>query len=209
MFEIESKNQDAITIITKKSTINFNTADFSIDAGLAVGKITGPGEFEIGDGECGIKGDCRANVDETIDEYVCSNCGHTFDEPNYLFMIPTRIEDDTGDIQVTFFDNLAEELIGMKKEEIIKSKEEILQLRNDLDKEIKERRGEIQLQEKRLIQKEENLEKRTSIFEGKEKDLERKFTENEKKRQELDEMYDREVQELQRISGLTRRTSKT
>lgn len=58
---------------------------------------------------------CRANVDETIDEYVCPNCGHTFDEPNYLFMIPTRIEDDTGDIQVTFFDNLAEELIGMKK----------------------------------------------------------------------------------------------
>ena len=98
---------------------------------------------------------------------------------------------------------------NLKKEEIIKSKEEILQLRNDLDKEIKERRGEIQLQEKRLIQKEENLEKRTSIFEGKEKDLERKFTENEKKRQELDEMYDREVQELQRISGLTRRTSKT
>ena len=34
-------------------------------------------------------------------------------------MIPTRIEDDTGDIQATFFDNLAEELIGMKKEEIV------------------------------------------------------------------------------------------
>ncbi|WP_407413263.1 OB-fold nucleic acid binding domain-containing protein [Methanobrevibacter sp.] len=62
---------------------------------------------------------CRANVEETIDEYVCDNCGHTFDEPNYLFMIPTRIEDDTGEIQVTFFDNLAEELIGMKKEEVI------------------------------------------------------------------------------------------
>ena len=66
---------------------------------------------------------------------------------------------------------------NLKKEEIIRSKEEILLIRNDLDKEIKERRGEIQLQEKRLIQKEENLEKRTSIFEGKEKDLERKFTE--------------------------------
>ena len=62
---------------------------------------------------------CRANVEETIDEYVCDNCGHTFDEPSYLFMIPTRIEDDTGEIQVTFFDNLAEELLGMKKEEVI------------------------------------------------------------------------------------------
>ncbi len=97
---------------------------------------------------------------------------------------------------------------NLKKEEIIKSKEEILQLRNDLDKEIKERRGEIQLQEKRLIQKEENLEKRTSVFEAREKDLERKFTENEKKRQELEEMYGREVEELQRISGLTQEQAK-
>ncbi|WP_292816276.1 OB-fold nucleic acid binding domain-containing protein [Methanobrevibacter sp.] len=62
---------------------------------------------------------CRSTVEETIDEYICDNCGHTFDEPDYLLMVPTRIEDDTGDIQVTFFDKLAEELIGMKKEEII------------------------------------------------------------------------------------------
>ena len=48
MFEIESKNQDIITIATKDTTINFNMADFTIDAGLAVGKIEGPGEFEIG-----------------------------------------------------------------------------------------------------------------------------------------------------------------
>ena len=34
-------------------------------------------------------------------------------------MIPTRIEDDTGEIQATFFDKLAEELVGMKKEEVI------------------------------------------------------------------------------------------
>ena len=48
MFEIESKNQDTISIITKESTINFNIADFTIDANLPVGKIEGPGEFEIG-----------------------------------------------------------------------------------------------------------------------------------------------------------------
>lgn len=49
MFEIESKNQDEIIITTKKTSIKFNIANASIDAGLAVGKITGPGEFEIGD----------------------------------------------------------------------------------------------------------------------------------------------------------------
>ena len=62
---------------------------------------------------------CGYNVESSEDEYICDNCGHVFDEPKYLFMIPTRIEDDTGEIQVTFFDNLAEELIGIKKEELI------------------------------------------------------------------------------------------
>ena len=62
---------------------------------------------------------CRENVEETEDEYICDNCGHTFDEPDYTLMIPTRVEDDTGEISVTFFGNLAEELVGMDKEEII------------------------------------------------------------------------------------------
>ncbi|MBQ1781979.1 MAG: replication protein A, partial [Methanobrevibacter sp.] len=46
---------------------------------------------------------CRENVDDSEDEYYCDNCGHSFDEPSYTLMIPTRIEDETGDISVTFF----------------------------------------------------------------------------------------------------------
>ena len=38
---------------------------------------------------------------------------------NIFLMIPARLEDDTGEISITFFDNLAEELLDMKKEEII------------------------------------------------------------------------------------------
>ncbi len=49
MFEIESKKQDEITIITKSRAITFDVADAVIDAGLEIGKITGPGEFEIGE----------------------------------------------------------------------------------------------------------------------------------------------------------------
>ncbi len=95
------------------------------------------------------------------------------------------------------------EIENMKKEEIIRSKEEVLRIRNELDQEIKERRGDIQAQEKRLIQKEENLEKRASSYENKEKELERKFTENEAKKQELETLFNKEMEELQRISGLT------
>lgn len=49
MFDIESKDPDEITITTKKATVTFNIAENEIDAGLSVGKIKGPGEFEIGD----------------------------------------------------------------------------------------------------------------------------------------------------------------
>lgn len=49
MFEIESKGPEEITIITKGATIKFNLEDETIDANLEVGKIVGPGEFEIGD----------------------------------------------------------------------------------------------------------------------------------------------------------------
>lgn len=49
MFEIESKSPDEITIITKDASVNFNLAESEIDGNLAVGKIKGPGEFEIGD----------------------------------------------------------------------------------------------------------------------------------------------------------------
>ena len=49
MFEIECKNPDEIILTTKKTRIKFNVADETIDANLDVGKIVGPGEFEIGD----------------------------------------------------------------------------------------------------------------------------------------------------------------
>ncbi|MDO5480938.1 MAG: hypothetical protein Q4F60_01150 [Candidatus Saccharibacteria bacterium] len=49
MFEITSKNQDEITITAKQTSVTFNVAQNEIDAGLEVGKVHGPGEFEIGD----------------------------------------------------------------------------------------------------------------------------------------------------------------
>ena len=105
-------------------------------------------------------------------------------------------------------ENVKVEAENIKKEELIKAKEEVLQIRNDLDKEIKERRGDIQAQERRLIQKEENLEKRVTLYDGKEKELERKFAENETKKAELEELYAKELEELQRISGLTQEQAK-
>ena len=49
MFEIESKNQDEIILTTKKTSVKINVKECTIDGNLEVGKIVGPGEFEIGD----------------------------------------------------------------------------------------------------------------------------------------------------------------
>ncbi len=49
MFEIESKNPDAVTILTKKTSVTLNVAESTISGNLSVGAIHGPGEFEIGD----------------------------------------------------------------------------------------------------------------------------------------------------------------
>ena len=94
MFEIESKTPDEITIITKKTTIKFNIADAIIDAGLAVGKISGPGEFEIGDAtirgiatesgktiydvevggiHTGIIGGVEENLDDIVADILCTS----------------------------------------------------------------------------------------------------------------------------------------
>ena len=92
---------------------------------------------------------------------------------------------------------------NIKKEEIFKAKEEIMQEKNELEREIRERRGEVQAQERRLIQKEENLDKRSDTFEQKEKDVERRLQDLEKRKKDLQELIDKEMSELQRISGLT------
>ena len=105
-------------------------------------------------------------------------------------------------------DDVKIEAENLRKQQLIEAKEEVLKIRNDLDQEIKERRGDVQAQERRLIQKEENLEKRATMYDSKEKELERKVLENEAKKQELEELYAKQLEELQRISGLSEEQAK-
>ena len=60
---------------------------------------------------------CNTTLEE--DEEECSYCGNEIDEPNYLLMLPGKIQDDTGEVSVTFFNNLAEELLEMKTDDIV------------------------------------------------------------------------------------------
>lgn len=95
-----------------------------------------------------------------------------------------------------------------KKEEIYKAQEEIMASRKELDQEIRERRGEVQRQENRLIQKEENLENKINTLERKEKELALKTEANENKAKQLEELRNKEMQELERISRLSQEEAK-
>ena len=95
-----------------------------------------------------------------------------------------------------------------KKEEIFKAKEEIMKSREELDKEIKERRGEVLLQERRIVQKEENLENRTIQLEKKEKELEKKNLKLEEKTKQIEGIYDKKLEELQKIASLSKEDAK-
>ena len=105
-------------------------------------------------------------------------------------------------------ENARRDAENIKKEEIFKAKEEIMKSREDLNKEIRERRGEVQQQEKRLIQKEENLEKRSESYEKKEQELAKSEQALEKKKEDIQEIFNRQMQELQRISGLSKEEAK-
>ncbi|MBQ2962691.1 OB-fold nucleic acid binding domain-containing protein [Methanobrevibacter sp.] len=61
---------------------------------------------------------------EDEDEEECPHCGNYIDKPKYLLMLPAKITDETGEIQVTFFNELVEELLGMKHDEIVEMYEE-------------------------------------------------------------------------------------
>lgn len=93
---------------------------------------------------------------------------------------------------------------NMKKEEIFKAKEEIMNSRKELDQEIKERRSEVQKQESRMIQKEENLDRRSENLEKKERDLDKEYQSLESQREEANRIYEKQVEELQRIASLSK-----
>lgn len=90
-----------------------------------------------------------------------------------------------------------------KREGLLEVKEESIRTKNELDKEIKERRAEIQRFERRVQQKEENIDKKADAMEKKEAHLAKREEEMRKQRDEISRLNEQRIQELERISGLT------
>ncbi len=95
-----------------------------------------------------------------------------------------------------------------KREALVEAKEEIHRNRTEYEKEVKERRSELNRQERRLQQKEENLDKKTESLEAKEEQLSKKLKELESQKDEIRELKQKEIEMLEKISGLTAEEAK-
>ena len=95
-----------------------------------------------------------------------------------------------------------------KREILLEAKEEVHKLRSELERESRERRNEAQRTERRLQQKEENLDKKLDSLEAREESLNRKQKEIQKLQEQVDALHKRQLDELERISCLTRDEAK-
>ena len=95
-----------------------------------------------------------------------------------------------------------------KREAMLEAKEESIRVKNELDKEVKERRAELQRSERRIVQKEENLDKKLEAIEKREAGFAAKEEEINRQKAQVAKLNEERLQELERISGLTSEQAK-
>ena len=96
-----------------------------------------------------------------------------------------------------------------KKEVLLEAKDEIHQLRQETEKDLRERRTEVQRQEHRIQQKEETLDRKTDNLEAKEEKLAARAKEIDEKLLECDRIKQSQMDLLEKISGFTKEQAKT
>ena len=127
-------------------------------------------------------------------------------------------EKDAGDIEAQrnrMLDDVREESRAIKKEAILEAKEQEIKLRNDFERESKEKRAELQRMENRLNQKEETLEKKEENLAKRNEEttrqqnaLKAKEVELDKKIEDIAAQHDKMIQEFEKISQMSREEAK-
>lgn len=95
-----------------------------------------------------------------------------------------------------------------KKEALLEAKEESIRTKNELEKEAKDRRSEVQRYEKRVLAKEEAVDRKMDSLEKKESKIVQRELELDKIRIEVEESHAKQLAELEKISGLTSEQAK-
>lgn len=112
-----------------------------------------------------------------------------------------RILADAADKSKKYADNV-------KKEKLIEAKEEIHKLRTELDREIKDRRNDVQRQERRVQQKEDTIDKKTQQIEKREEEVHNKLSDADKIREEVERVKKLQMAQLEKIADFTESQAK-
>ncbi|MBR1877047.1 MAG: ribonuclease Y, partial [Lachnospiraceae bacterium] len=105
-------------------------------------------------------------------------------------------------------DDALKEAEEKKREGLLEVKEESIRKQNEIEKETKERRAEVQRLERRVQQKEESVDKKADAIERREASCNAREEELKAKQAQVDRLNEERVQELERISGLTSEQAK-
>ena len=105
-------------------------------------------------------------------------------------------------------DDAIKDAEAKKKEMLLEAKEDNLKTKNELEKEVRERRAEIQKFEQRILNKEEAIDKKAETIDKREQSLKDREENLAEKQAKVDKLSEQRVNELERISGLTSEQAK-
>ena len=94
------------------------------------------------------------------------------------------------------------------KEALLEAKEQDLKLRNEFERETKEKKAELQRMEQRLTQKEDALDKKTELLEQQKENLYHQEEEVRLLQEKLSSQHELMIQELEKVAQLTREEAK-
>jgi ribonuclease Y len=101
-------------------------------------------------------------------------------------------------------DQLRLKVEAEQKAILLEAKEEAIRIRSAAEGEARELRAEIQVQERRLRQKEENLDRKLEELETRQRRLQRREEEAEGRVRELEQLKQEQVAVIERVSALSR-----
>ncbi len=103
---------------------------------------------------------------------------------------------------------IIEKAEATRKEIEVQAKEERLRLQDEAEKEIRRRQQRITQQEERLQKRQESLDRRMESIEKREKNINKRQSSIDRRMNELKDLEKQRVQELERVSGMTRDEAK-
>jgi ribonuclease Y len=103
----------------------------------------------------------------------------------------------------TYAERIISEARAKQKEIVLEGKDDVLQLQRAAEEEAREKRADLQRQERLLLDRSESLDRKVEALERREAAFEERQREVEAERTRLAELQQRQLAELERLSGLS------